>query len=329
MNKKEALEILGFNPGDNPSKKDLNKKFRKLTAKYHPDICKEEGADERFKKMSSAYEFLKNPPAPEPQIPFNRPRRPGPGFGSGWSYFIKPRELVITLHLTFKESVLGTKKKLDYTREVPCNSCHGSGTKITEIMCDTCEGRGFNLVDSPFIIHNNINVKARIDCSDCLGSGYQVKKCSDCSGNGSFKEKQSFEFNVPGGGKTGKVLRFQNKGNVILHLGHRSVGDLVLLINAEEHPDMSIVGNDVISNIEIDLLDALKGTTLKAHTVLGEVDLKIPAKTKNKDQVKVPEHGVHRKKFKGSHIFNVTVNYPKDIKPLVEALEKENQENGI
>lgn len=326
MNKKEALELLGFEPGSNPSKKELNKKFRKITAKQHPDVCKEEGAAEQFKKMSAAYEFLKNPP-PENKIPVNRGPRPRPSWGA--SYFIKPRELVITLNLTFKESVLGAKKKIEYSRDVPCKGCHGGGIRPTDEMCKTCDGKGFELVDSPFVTHGNVNVKARVSCNDCLGSGYVVEECSDCSGQGNFKEQQSFEFNVPGGGKTGKILRFENRGNIIVHLGHRSVGDLVLLVNVEKHPDMSVVGDDVISSIEIELLDALKGTTLKTNTVLGEIDLKIPAKTKNGDQVKVPEHGVHKKAKKGNHIFNVTVNYPKDIKPLIEALEKENQEDGI
>lgn len=64
MNRNEALEILGFNPSDNPSEYEIRKAYRKLALKYHPD--RHSGAskgvqkqnEEKFKELGAAYNLL-------------------------------------------------------------------------------------------------------------------------------------------------------------------------------------------------------------------------------------------------------------------------------
>ncbi|WP_341821338.1 ankyrin repeat domain-containing protein [Wolbachia endosymbiont (group A) of Myopa testacea] len=64
MNRKEALEILGFSEGDNPSEREITIAYRKLALEYHPD--KHSGAskdmqkqnEEKFKELGAAYKFL-------------------------------------------------------------------------------------------------------------------------------------------------------------------------------------------------------------------------------------------------------------------------------
>src|SRR6185436_6595210 len=40
---------------------DIKKAYRKLAQKYHPDVSKEKGAEERFKDIGEAYQTLKDP----------------------------------------------------------------------------------------------------------------------------------------------------------------------------------------------------------------------------------------------------------------------------
>ena len=56
MAKRDYYEVLGLKKG--ASKDDIKSAYRKLAKKYHPDINKEPGAEEKFKEVQEAYDVL-------------------------------------------------------------------------------------------------------------------------------------------------------------------------------------------------------------------------------------------------------------------------------
>ena len=58
MDNKDYYKILEIER--NATEDDIKKSYRKLALKYHPDRCKEPGAEEKFKEISEAYEYLYN-----------------------------------------------------------------------------------------------------------------------------------------------------------------------------------------------------------------------------------------------------------------------------
>ncbi len=58
---KDSLNILELNGVSNLTDEELKKSYRKLSKKYHPDVCEAQYKDGvMFKKVNSSYEFLKS-----------------------------------------------------------------------------------------------------------------------------------------------------------------------------------------------------------------------------------------------------------------------------
>ena len=59
MAEKNYYDILGISK--TASADEIKSAYRKLAKKYHPDVCKEENAEEKFKEIQEAYAVLSDP----------------------------------------------------------------------------------------------------------------------------------------------------------------------------------------------------------------------------------------------------------------------------
>src|SRR6476620_10910537 len=59
MQFKDYYDILGVKPDATDA--NIKSAYRKLARKFHPDVSKESGAEEKFKSANEAYEALKDP----------------------------------------------------------------------------------------------------------------------------------------------------------------------------------------------------------------------------------------------------------------------------
>lgn len=77
---RDYYEILGIEK--TASEDEIRSSFRKLARRYHPDVCKEDGADARFAEVQEAYEVLSDE---EKRESYDRFGRAGSGSGAGWN----------------------------------------------------------------------------------------------------------------------------------------------------------------------------------------------------------------------------------------------------
>ena len=83
---KDYYKTLGVDK--NASDEEIKRAFRKLAKQYHPDINKEEGAQEKFKEIGEAYSVLSDPNKRKQYDQFGSAAfdgSAGGGFGGGFS----------------------------------------------------------------------------------------------------------------------------------------------------------------------------------------------------------------------------------------------------
>jgi len=246
MKKKSHYDILEV-PKD-ASEEEIKKAYRKLALKWHLDRHPPERkaeAEEKFKEIGQAYEVLSNPEKRRnydqygSENPFGQNASAG-GFRQGESIFKDifdtffgreaeysgqesysgnqtktqaGNDILIDLTLTFKESVLGVKKKISIDLEKACSICRqtGAATLSDIVDCPACRGRGvINTIQRTILG----TIRNQVTCSQCQGSGRKIKKkCGYCGGKKFTKQKEIIELSIPRGVQPEKRLRYQGIGN--------------------------------------------------------------------------------------------------------------------
>lgn len=315
MNTKEAYKVLGLS--DQSSLDEVKKKYKELSKKYHPDVNKEIGSEEKFKKINEAYDRIKKGDDPQPEFnshgfnPFE-----SDFFGNIFNRAHKrhvPENITLNTNISFNDSVLGTKKNISFNRKIKCQSCNGQGQVKLDNGCDKCQGRGQIAIKRGSMVFIQT-------CDKCYGKS-SLEECSKCSGLGSLDTEASITVTIPGGVSDGNILRIAGMGNFIgQFMGADQSSDVHLHINVELDPDLILDGADVISTIDVSLLEALTGCTKTVKTVLGDKNIYINPASKHNEYVTIPNVGVNKK---GSQKVILNVNYPNNLDNIINVLQKE------
>ena len=313
MNLKEAYATLEIPQTATPE--EAKKKYRELTKKYHPDVNKEAGAEDKFKKINEAYKVVSTGKSTDREDLHWQQQQPQGGFDpfGGMRRARQQPDIEIKTTLSFKDSVLGCKKDLKYNRKTKCATCNGHGQVAQNNGCDKCGGRG------QIVIRQGAMVMIQT-CDKCYGRVQSIP-CVDCKTSGVLDAEASINVTVPGGVQTGNILRLGGMGNYVgSMMGFDQHTDVHLHLHVDSEPGLRIEGHHVISDLEISLADALRGCKKTVKTIMGDKDIDIRPKSKNKDEVAIPRLGVSGI---GSHKVVLDVKYPKNIDRLIDFLDEE------
>jgi molecular chaperone DnaJ len=316
MKLQEAYKEL--NVTENSSEEEVKKAFKKLAGKYHPDINKEKDAEAKFKKINEAYQIITGGTAADKENPFwstNQPFNPfggspfGNPFSNGVSFNNAPISLTTTV--SFLESVFGCEKDIKFNRNSKCAACNGAGDIPANNGCPQCNGKGGEVQRQG----NMVFIKT---CSKC-GGRTKKNPCTTCNSKGVIETETSIRANIPGGVVNDNVLNFRGMGHFAGSFGPiEQRGDVHLHVKVTPEPGLSLEGSNVISNLELSLIEALQGCSKVVNTVEGVQDIIIPPKSKNKQEVVIPNVGVNKL---GNQRVILNVNYPEDVSKIIEILE--------
>lgn len=356
MADKNYYDILGVDK--NASPEEIKSAYRKLAKKYHPDINKEAGADEKFKEVNEAYECLSDPQKKSNYDQFGSATGPqgfggfggGAGgfsgfgdfgdfgdifsniFGGGFGGGVKTKQaqrgedIQMQMNLSFEEAVFGCTKEIHVPRYENCSHCSGTGAKNgTEYTkCSECNGSGQVRYTTNTMF--GTMVKQGV-CKTCNGTGRVIKeKCTECSGQGYKKVNSTISVKVPAGIDDGQVLTMRGKGNCGKRGGED--GDLHIIVNVDEHKLLDRDGFDLHLKLYVPFYTLLLGGEVEIPLAKGTTTLKIPELTQSNTIFKLRGKGIKylNRETYGNLIVTVVAETPKSLskadKKAIEELKK-------
>lgn len=365
--KRDYYEVLGVDK--NASAEDIKKAYRKKAIQYHPDKNPgDKEAEEKFKEAAEAYEVLSDPQKRQRYDQYGFAGMGGAGgFNGGqgmnmedifsqfgdlfesWgmgggghfsSFFGGQRggggqrvrrgsDLRVRVHVTLEEIATGVDKKIRVKKLVPCQDCHGTGSADGSQgdVCPTCKGTG-RIVRTQRGIFGMMQVQD--ECPTCHGEGRIIKnKCPKCNGEGVVRAEEVIDIHIPAGVTGGMQIPVHGKGNAAPNGG--VPGDLLVLIEEEEHKDFVREGNDLVYNLLLDMPTAILGGQVIIPTLQGEAKITITPGTQPGKVLRMRGKGLPiidqyaRQYGTGDMLINVGVYIPehlsRDEKKVIEQLK--------
>jgi molecular chaperone DnaJ len=201
------------------------------------------------------------------------------GGGGQRSRGVRGSNLRIKLKLNYEEIARGTTKQIKVKKYVACTTCSGSGAKDKNSVqtCATCGGNGqVRKVTNTFLGQ----MQTVTTCPTCNGEGTTVTaKCTACKGEGRVYSEETVTIDIPAGVQEGMQLSVGGRGNA----GERGgpPGDLIILIEEEQHKELHRDGLNVAYELHLSFPDAAFGTNAEVPTIDGRAKIKIPPGTQS------------------------------------------------
>jgi molecular chaperone DnaJ len=345
---RDLYEVLGVERGANAS--DLKKAYRRLAQQYHPDRNPDDAsAEEKFKEASNAYQILSDDEqrAVYDRYGFDGLRRGANGHGGGgftnvediFSAFgdlfgdffggrssgrrqARGADLRVDLELTFAEAVWGATKDVKVTRDVPCETCNGSGAApgSKPETCRVCAGKGQ-------VVHSQGFFMVQTTCPQCRGAGKQIKDaCTDCRGRGTKPETSTLSVTVPAGVDDGQTLRLAGKGASV---PNGVSGHLYVVLHVQGDERFRRDGEDVLTEVPVSFVKAALGGEVDVYTLedncTGSATIELKPGTQPGEVVMRRGQGIPRvgESGRGDHVVQFKVEIPKKLSQRQEELLRE------
>jgi molecular chaperone DnaJ len=347
---KDFYEILGVSK--DASKEEIKKAYRKLARKWHPDINPgNREAEQKFKEISRAYEFLGNEEKRKLYDEFGEEALKA-GFDAErarqyqkWSSFQRGRQ---------------AEAGQEFGRY------HSYEDLFSDLFDLSSGGRPFEAARAPMgrdIEHDmtidllsalkgfttELSIQKMKQCPECNGNGTDphspITSCPNCGGSGRLnvaKGPLHFTRTCPecqGNGKRGKIctqcdgsgqVLGTEKIRVIVPEGvkegsrvrvagkgesgpHNQSGDLYLIIHVKPHPFLKREGDNLHMEVPITVREAMAGGKITIPTINGPVNVKVPPGTQSGQTLKLKGRGAVNVKTKqrGDLMVKLIVRVPK------------------
>ncbi len=255
MQFKDYYDILGVEPSAGDA--EIKTAYRRLARKYHPDVSREAGAEEKFKAVNEAYEALRDPAKRKAydQLraggyrPGDEVRPPPGGFHRG----------------------PGGQPDFDFEEIFAGGGAGGGFSDFFESLFGRQRAGAGPRGPQP---SGESRAKLAVPL-ESVYSGGQIR----ISVNG-----RTLDIRVPKGVKPGQSIRLAKQGS--------GGGDLLLEIEYAAHPQFEVDGRNVIHVLPVAPWEAALGATISVPTLGGPVDLKVPPDSESGRKLRLRGRGL-------------------------------------
>ncbi|MCW5892359.1 MAG: J domain-containing protein [bacterium] len=277
---------------------EIRKAYRKLARQHHPDLNPgNKQAEERFKEISLAHDALSDPERRKLYDEFGQEGL-APGFdatrareyrrwadsGQGFSFRGgSPGAGAGDFDFGFGT---GTRRG---RRRSAAETERGFADILNEMFGGAAEGAApepppsaprdveypieIDLLDALRGTRTAVSVRRPVVCETCGGTGRVGRKgCTTCGGSGTVEKREKLNVKIPAGVADGARVRVAGKGGV--GAGGRS-GDLYFVVKVRPHPLLQREGRDLMLEVPITVVEAVRGATIEVPTLAGKVQLKV------------------------------------------------------
>jgi curved DNA-binding protein len=234
------------------SAEDIRRAYRGLARKYHPDVNKEPGAEDRFKEISEAYEVLRDDEkrARYDQLGANwkagQDVSGASGFGEGFRSGDGFGDVRVDFgggdFSDFFEGLFGQRGRRR-----------------------TTGGAGFGAFDGFPMRGGDQEAVLELTLEEAAAGGKRRISLGD---------GRDFEVEIPRGVRDGQRIRLAGQGSAAP--GGGPSGDLFLRVRVKPHPRLRVEGRDLYVDLPVAPWEAALGAEVPVQTLAGSVRLKVP-----------------------------------------------------
>lgn len=292
MEFKDYYEILGVSKKS--SQDEIQKAYRKLAKKYHPDKNKGADSEAKFKEVGEAYDVLKDP---DKRSKYDR-------YGAAWKAAETGHQYpgFDGVRFGFGHNGLGQNQTFFDVLE----HLFGKGAM----------GNGFGGFGQRAYQAKGEDVEARLPLSlvDAARGGKQTVSLRDPNTG----KLSSYTVTIPEGVSAGKRIRLAGQGHA--GFGTGQPGDLYLVVDLLEHPRFKVKGQHLYTTLDIQPHQAILGDKVSLDTLNGQVRVNIPAGTKSGQKIRIGGQGLGDK----GHLFaEIRIVVPDVLTPRQRELYEE------
>jgi len=264
MEYKDYYKILGV--PRNATEKEIKQAFRRLARKYHPDVNPgDPEAEARFKEINEAYEVLSDP---EKRAKYDQ-------LGADWQRWQRmggrPEDFDWS-RWTTGAGPGGQRVYVRYGTPEDLEDLFGGSSPFSDFFAQIFggvgAGRGFEFRPRPRR-GRDLEHEVEITLEEAYRGTTRLLT----------KDGRRLEVKIPPGVKTGSKVRIAGEGEAGVAGGQ--AGDLYLRIKVLPHPRFERRGDDLYTEVPVDLYTAILGGEVRVPTLNGSVILTIPPETQN------------------------------------------------